>query len=47
MWDLCNTYLAIIVLQSSTVQDIKRMIKHQLEKMEKSDKTGRKRKISW
>ncbi|GAA5796126.1 hypothetical protein HPULCUR_001495 [Helicostylum pulchrum] len=37
----------IIVLQSSTVQDIKRMIRHQLEKKENNDKTGRKRKISW
>ncbi|KAI9362648.1 hypothetical protein BD770DRAFT_381481 [Pilaira anomala] len=39
--------IPLIVLQSSSVLDIKRMIKHQLEKMEKNDKTGRKRKISW
>ncbi|KAI9480892.1 MAG: hypothetical protein EXX96DRAFT_196828 [Benjaminiella poitrasii] len=37
----------IIVKQSSTVRDIKRLIKLQVERMEKDEQKGRRRKISW
>ncbi|KAI7906557.1 uncharacterized protein BX663DRAFT_548725 [Cokeromyces recurvatus] len=37
----------IIVQQSSTVRDIKKLIKLQVERIEKNEHSGRKRKISW
>ncbi|KAG0747577.1 hypothetical protein G6F57_008297 [Rhizopus arrhizus] len=37
----------LIVGQSNTVKDIKKLIQVKLERIEKDEKTGRKRKISW
>jgi U11/U12 small nuclear ribonucleoprotein SNRNP25 len=45
--NLTNIFVDLIVGQSNTVKDIKKLIQVKLERIEKDEKTGRKRKISW
>lgn len=45
--NLTNIFVDLIVGQSNTVKDIKKLIQVKLERLEKDEKTGRKRKISW